>query len=96
MKAIFYDWGGLNVWAFHFINNIRYEYLDRLMLAVTAMADHHLFDWYIALFSCIATIAIARMPADNATIYRSQLLIWVSTIAVLCVSYVLEDRKSVV
>lgn len=90
MKAIFYDWGGLNVWVFHFINNIRFAYFDSLMLAGTAIANHHLFDWYIALFSCIVMIAITCKPTANATIYRSELLIWVSTIVVFCVAYVLD------
>ena len=90
MKVIFYDWGGLNVWLFHLINNVRFDYLDSAMLAGTALANHQLFTVYIAAFSLLAFIAIARAQPDNQAQYRAQTLRWMSAIAVFSIAYVLD------
>jgi membrane-associated phospholipid phosphatase len=90
MKAVFYDWGGINVWLFHLINNIRFDALDSVMLAGTAFGAHQLFYIYVAILSLAAVIAVSRTPIDNPTRYRSQTLLWISTVAVFCIAYALD------
>ena len=51
MKEVVYDWGGFNLWLFHAINNVRGEFLDRLMQLGTALGDHNQFALYITLLA---------------------------------------------
>ena len=86
MKEILYDWGGLNVWLFHAINNIHGELLDRLMLLGTALGGHSNFPIYLALVALAATIAVGRTDRyDSATAKR-----WLAVLAVFSVAYVLD------
>jgi membrane-associated phospholipid phosphatase len=62
MKAIFYDWGGLNVWLFHLINDVHSALLDPVMLLGTAMGDHTHFQLYVALLGVIAVLVAGRDP----------------------------------
>jgi len=39
MKEIFYDWGGANVWLFHAINDVRYAWLDDVVLLGTSLGN---------------------------------------------------------
>lgn len=86
MKAILYDWGGINPWLFHVINDMRGEYLDRFMLLGTALGDHALFPLYIGLTVFIALTALTRRHDFN----RHQALAWLSVIAVFCIAYLLD------
>jgi membrane-associated phospholipid phosphatase len=90
MKAILYDWGGINVWLFHTINNIRFEYLDKLMLLGTGLGEHINFPIYLGLLTLVALVAIARAPLQNAAQYRELTLRWMSVIAVFSIAYVLD------
>ena len=47
MKSVLYDWFGLNVWLFHFINNIRSEFIDKVALLGTTLGSHTHFDIFI-------------------------------------------------
>ncbi|MDD5160899.1 MAG: phosphatase PAP2 family protein [Sulfuricurvum sp.] len=87
MKWYLYDWGGLNVWIFHLINNIHNGFIDSIMLAATAAASHHLFPWYLAILSLIATRAIARTSNGQAD---TNTLLWISTISVFSVAYLAD------
>jgi membrane-associated phospholipid phosphatase len=86
MKTILYDWGGINVWLFHAINDIRGEYLDRFMLLGTQLGEHALFPMYIGFIVLIALTAIAKRSDFN----RHQSLTWISVIAVFCIAYLLD------
>lgn len=86
MKAFLYDWGGINIWLFHLINNIRFHYLDNIMLAGTALGSHQLFNLYMAALSMIAVIAIAKTPI-NSIHYRTHTLVWISALAVFSIAY---------
>lgn len=90
MKALCYDWDGGNVWLFHLINNVRFEYLDRIMLLGTALGDHQLFTLYLAAFSLMAVVVTNRIPVANPIHYRMQSWLWISTIAVFSIAYVLD------
>lgn len=84
MKAIFYDWGGANVWLFHAINNVRGDLLDRFMLAGTALGGHGNFPLYLALVATVGLIVCSR-NTDRDTLLR-----WFAVLAVFSVAYVLD------
>jgi membrane-associated phospholipid phosphatase len=87
MKWYLYDWGGLNVWLFHLINNTHNGAIDTIMLAATAAASHQLFDWYLAVLCLIATSAIVKNSHDYAD---TKALLWISTITVFSVAYLAD------
>ncbi|OIR09747.1 phosphatidylglycerophosphatase B [mine drainage metagenome] len=89
MKEFLYDWGGANVWLFHAINDIRFEWLDRVMLLGTALGDHNLFTPYLCLLTLIALIMVHRPDQDHQH-YRLQVTRWMSVIAVFSVAYLLD------
>ena len=60
MKGVVYDWFGLNVWLFHFINNIRLEVIDKVMLLGTALGSHTHFDIYIILLIVVVFYNLAK------------------------------------
>ena len=88
MKAIFYDWGGANVWLFHAINDIRFAWLDQVMLLGTALADHKLFPLYLGLLA-LAALAVVNTPQDSGQ-YRVQVVRWTAAIAVFSLAYLLD------
>jgi len=90
MKAILYDWGGLNVWLFHVINNVRSEYWDRIMLLGTELGEHTWFPLYLALIALGALIFVARMPTQSSAQYQVQAARWIMVIAVFCIAYLLD------
>ena len=89
MKEVLYDWGGANIWLFHAINDIRFEWLDRVMLLGTALADHNLFTPYLCLLTLIALIMVHKPDRDHQH-YRLQVTRWMSVIAVFSVAYLLD------
>ena len=64
MKEIFYDWGSANVWLFHTINDIRFEWLDSVMLLGTFLGGHTLFPYYLALLALFALVAVNTSLQD--------------------------------
>jgi membrane-associated phospholipid phosphatase len=89
MKEIFYDWGGANVWLFHLINDIRFEWLDKVMLLGTSLGDHSLFPFYLGLLTLFALVAVSR-SATNPTRYRMQVERWMAVLAVFSIAYLLD------
>jgi membrane-associated phospholipid phosphatase len=89
MKELFYDWGGANVWLFHAINDIRFEWLDQVMLLGTALGDHNLFIPYLALLTLLALVMVSRPEQDHQH-YRLQVTRWMSVIAVFSIAYLLD------
>ncbi|BBP00080.1 phosphatase PAP2 family protein [Sulfuriferula nivalis] len=90
MKAIFYDWGGLNIALFHVINNFHTDYWDNLMLAGTALANHQLFALYLAILSGLAVITVSSTPTTNVIIYQQRTALWINTVAVFSIAYVID------
>lgn len=90
MKEIFYDWGGVNVWLFHAINNVHAEYLDKAMLLGTDLGAHTHFALYFALASLAGLLRLARGTRRDANtpLYAAQL--WLAALAVFSVAYLLD------
>jgi len=89
MKAIFYDWGGGNVWLFHAINDIRFSWLDKLMLLGTRLGDHALFPFYLGVFTLLALVRVNLSGPDIAH-YRVQVNRWMAVITVFSLAYLLD------
>jgi membrane-associated phospholipid phosphatase len=89
MKAILYDWGGANVWIFHLVNNIRFDWLDNVMLLGTFLGDHNQFPMYLAGLTFIALLALGR-PSQDIIAYRETARRWISVIAVFSIAYLLD------
>jgi membrane-associated phospholipid phosphatase len=89
MKEIFYDWGGANVWLFHAVNDIRFAWLDNVMLLGTALADHSLFNLYLGLLTLLALVVVNK---SNTASQHCRVLAtrWMSVIAVFSVAYLLD------
>ncbi len=89
MKEIFYDWGGANVWLFHAVNDIRFAWLDQIMLLGTALGDHILFPLYLGLLTLMALVAVNRHATDSKR-YRTEVNRWMGVIAVFSLAYLLD------
>lgn len=89
MKEVFYDWGGANVWLFHAINDIRFGWLDNVMLLGTGLADHTLFPLYLALLTLTALVVV-NTPAQDPAYYRARVTRWMAVIAVFSLAYLLD------
>ena len=88
MKEVFYDWGGTNVWLFHAINDIRFDGLDQFMLLGTALGDHTLFPFYLAVLALCALVV--NMPVQDSALYRISVSRWIAVIVVFSVAYLLD------
>jgi len=90
MKEILYDWGGANVWLFHVINDIRFGWLDSVMLIGTALGDHVLFPFYLGLVTLIALFAV-NTPAEDPAKHRTKVNRWMAVIAVFSLAYFVDS-----
>ncbi len=88
MRGVVYDWFGLNVWLFHFINNIRSEFLDKIMLLGTALGSHTHFDIYIILLIVIVFYNLAKQNTHSLS--KKEIYLWLTPIVVLGVSYLID------
>ncbi len=86
MKAILYDWGGLNVWLFHAINSVHAPLLDWLMLLATRLGDHENFPLYLGLTALFGVAARQRSAFSAPP--RAQ--VWLTVVAVFSLAYVLD------
>lgn len=89
MKGILYDWGGANIWLFHLINDIRFAWLDQVMLLGTGLGDHNLFPLYLSLMTLFALV-VASTPGQESTHYRVRVGRWMAVIAVFSCAYLLD------
>jgi membrane-associated phospholipid phosphatase len=89
MKEIFYDWGGANVWLFHAINDVRFVWLDNVMLLGTGLGDHTLFPFYLGLSTLVALVVV-NTPAQDPAYYRVQVTRWMAVIAVFSLAYLFD------
>lgn len=90
LKEIFYDWGGINVWLFHAINNVRGDYLDLFMLTGTRIGSHVFFPRYLAAAFVIALIVVGRKLRHERHLGERVGLVWLSALAVFSLAYVLD------
>lgn len=89
MKEIFYDWGGANVWLFHAINDVRFEWLDKVMLLGTTLGDHILFPLYLGLLTLVALVVV-NTPFQDSAHHRVRVSRWMAVIAVFSLAYMLD------
>lgn len=90
MKEVFYNWGGANVWLFHSINDIRFEWLDKFMLLGTELGGHVHFPLYLGLMTLVALFAVVNSPVHEFTRYQAQTTRWMVVIAVFSIAYLLD------
>jgi membrane-associated phospholipid phosphatase len=90
VKGALYDWGGLNAWLFHAVNDWRGGVVDRVAWAGTQIGDHSLFPLYLALFTALALFSVRR--ADEVARQQSDSLArhWLETLGVLSVAYLVD------
>lgn len=90
MKAIFYDWGGVNVWLFHAVNNIRAGWLDGFMQLGSLLGKHTNFAIVLAAAALIAALQVARACARDAASGRRRAGLWLGALAVFSLAYVID------
>jgi membrane-associated phospholipid phosphatase len=90
MKAILYDWGGLNVWLFHAINGVHGAWLDRIMLLGTRLGDHDRFPVYLALAALVALFVARERRAALGGAGSPRARLWLGVLAVFAIGYVLD------
>ncbi len=83
MRAIFYDWGGFNVWLFQLINALHCDALDRFMLLGSQLAEHSNFIVYLGLLVLLALFAVHNKD-------KSSLQLWFGVIAVFALGNLLD------
>jgi membrane-associated phospholipid phosphatase len=86
MKEILYDWGGANVWLFHAINDIRFGWLDNVMLLGTALGDHVMFPLYLGILTLVALVVV-NTPFQDSAHHRVRVSRWMSVVAVFSIAY---------
>ena len=89
MKEIIYDWGGANVWLFHAINDIRFEWLDQIMLLGTTLGDHNLFPFYLGVLAVFALVVV-NTPFQDTSHHRVRVSRWMAAIAVFSLAYLFD------
>lgn len=89
MKEIFYDWGGANIWLFHAVNNIRFEWLDKVMLLGTSLANHTMFPLYLCLLTLFVLVVSIRSRLDDAE-HRAHLTTLIAVISVFSLAYLFD------
>ncbi len=90
MKAIFYDWGGANVWLFHAINGVRGDFIDHFMWLGTVIGAHGNFPYYLAAIALISLARATRTEVDVAHTGSHPALVWLGVIAVFALAYAMD------
>lgn len=90
MKELFYDWGGLNAWLFHALNDIRADWLNQFMLLGTQLGDHSSFPAVLAVLFFAALIAVPRAFAGLPGEAEKTTRLWLSVIAVFAFAYLVD------
>lgn len=88
MKAILYDWGGLNVWLFHLLNAVHAPWLDWLMQLGTRLGDHANFPLYLALTALFAVLATRHHTLSKDAGRQT----WLTVLAVFSLAYLLDGQ----
>ncbi len=83
MKGIFYDWGGLNIWLFHAINDFHFSALDRGMMLATQLAEHGNFSLYLGVMTLMALMAVRSKG-------KIALPLWFSVVAVFALGNLVD------
>jgi len=90
MKEILYDWGGLNVWLFHLVNDLRSDWLDQFMLLGTQLGEHTSFVPILGLLMLAVLVAVPRTFARQPCHAETVVHLWLGVIAVFAIAYWLD------
>lgn len=91
LKSVLYDWGGLNVWLFHWVNRWHTPWWDAVMRLGTALGDHRNFPVYITLVVLTALLLTVRMDRRaGRRVAEDQALNWLGVLAVLSAGYLVD------
>lgn len=90
MKEIVYDWGGVNVWLFHLVNDVRAGWLDQFMLLGTAVGDHTSFVPILCLLMLAAVFTVSRACSREPCHGEHVARLWLGVIAVFALAYWLD------
>ena len=90
MKAFFYDWEGLNVWLFYVINNVHSDFIDRVMLFGTALADRQYISIYVGMVAFIAVWSIHSAKLGT-TIAGQRETRWLLVLSVLSIGFLVDS-----
>ena len=88
MKGVVYDWFGLNVWLFHFINNIHSTILDQIMLLGTTIGSYRLVGFYMILLFFSSFIGLKIQ--DGGKFNKQTILFWFTPIAVFGIAFLID------
>jgi membrane-associated phospholipid phosphatase len=87
IKALFYDWGGLNVALFHLINHFHASYYDQFMRVGSMAGKYKIFPVYLILIACIALWHSRHVKAGNARAYSEYRILVIRTLSILLVAW---------
>lgn len=90
MKEIFYDWGGANVWLFHLVNDVRADWLDRLMLLGTAVGEHTSFVPILCLLMLAGVFTVSGAYSLEPRRGEHAARLWLGSLAVFAIAYWLD------
>lgn len=90
MKGILYDWGGLNQWLFHAINNVHAAPLDAFMQLGTFLGGHKLFWIYVIVFVLLAMLL--SKPRGIGALFRQspESVAWLIAILAFAGAYLID------
>ena len=91
MKAIVYDWGGFNIWLFHYINDLRGAIIDPIMQFGTLLAEHKLFWLYLLLILLARVWQLERQNNRGILLTAQQSKLWIIVIVTFILSYVIDS-----
>jgi len=84
MKSVLYDWGGLNLWLFHAINDLRAPGSDGFMLFGSWLGDPDRFGIFLAAAVLWVWVNTQRQGRKTET------FTWLTTLAVFSAGYALD------
>ena len=91
LRAVLYDWGGLNVWLFHWVNHWHAPLWDAFMRLGTVLGNHGNFPVYLALAVLAGLLLTARtnLHAGNEAAARLAMN-WLGVLAILSLGYLVD------
>lgn len=84
MRSVLYDWGGLNLWLFHAINDLRAPWLDAFMRLGSWLGDPDRFGIFLAAAVLWLWVSTQRQSRKTETLTR------LTALAVFSAGYALD------
>jgi membrane-associated phospholipid phosphatase len=86
IKAIFYDWNGVNTKLFHLLNGINDPVMNQLMVVGALVGKHHMFFAYFPLLIVAAWYDTFRHGSKNEN-HSERRILWAQSLLVLLLAY---------